>query len=58
MANEKKRGSRETKKPKKPVPKTNAAAPSIKGTVTGAMKIAGRGLRLWSTPASGRHGRP
>ena len=43
MANEKKRGNRETKKPKKPVPKTNAAAPSAKGTVAGAMKLAGRG---------------
>ena len=33
MATEKKRGNRETKKPKKPVHKTNAAAPSNKGTV-------------------------
>ncbi len=39
MATEKKRGNRESKKPKKPVPKANAAAPSTKGgTVAGAMK--------------------
>jgi hypothetical protein len=43
MANDKKRGSREIKKPKKPVAKSNAAAPSNKGTVAGAMKTAGRG---------------
>ncbi|GJD59732.1 hypothetical protein [Methylobacterium dankookense] len=43
MASEKKRGKRETKKPKKPVPKTNAAAPSTKGTVATPMKTAGRG---------------
>lgn len=43
MATEKKRGNRETKKPKKSVPKTNAAAPSNKDTVAGAMKTAGRG---------------
>ena len=43
MATEKKRGNRETKKPKAPVPKTNAAAPSTKGTVAGAMKTGGRG---------------
>ncbi|GJD90381.1 hypothetical protein BHAOGJBA_3920 [Methylobacterium hispanicum] len=43
MATEKKRGNRETKKPKKPVPKSNAAAPSTKGTVVPAMKTAGRG---------------
>ena len=42
MATEKKRGSRETKKPKKAVPKTNAAAPSTKGTVAGAVKPTGR----------------
>lgn len=42
MANEKKRGNRETKKPKKPVLKTNAAAASTKGTVAGAVKTAGR----------------
>ena len=40
MATEKKRGNRETKKP---VPKTNAAAPSTKGAVAGATKAAGRG---------------
>ncbi|SFL60769.1 hypothetical protein [Methylobacterium pseudosasicola] len=33
MSIEKQRGNRETKKPKKPVPKTNAAAPSQKNTV-------------------------
>ncbi|GJD81136.1 hypothetical protein NBEOAGPD_4381 [Methylobacterium gregans] len=33
MATEKKRGNRETKKPKKPVLKINAAAPSTKGAV-------------------------
>lgn len=43
MANDKKRGNRETKKSKKPVPKTSAAAPLTKGTVAGAMKTAGRG---------------
>ena len=43
MAKGQQRGNRETKKPKKPVPKTNAAAPSTKGTVSGAMKTAGRG---------------
>ncbi|MGT2489310.1 hypothetical protein ACU4GA_32160 [Methylobacterium oryzae CBMB20] len=43
MATEKKRGNRETRKPKKPVPKTNAAAPSSKGTVATAMKTSGRG---------------
>ncbi len=42
MATEKKRGNRETKKPKKPVDKTNAAAPSTKGTVAVAEKTAGR----------------
>lgn len=38
MATEKKRGNRESKKPKKPVPKSNAAAPSKGSTVAGAMK--------------------
>lgn len=42
MAIEKQRGNRETKKPKKVVPKTNAAAPSTKGTVSGAPKPPGR----------------
>ncbi len=42
MATEKKRGNRETKKPKKSVPKTNAAAPSTKGVLTGASKPSGR----------------
>ncbi|WP_279604417.1 hypothetical protein [Methylobacterium sp. J-070] len=43
MATEKPRGNRETKKPKKAVPKTIAAAPSTKGTVAGAAKTSGRG---------------
>ena len=43
MATEKKRGNREEKKPKKSVSKTNAAAPSTKGIVAGAMKTASRG---------------
>ncbi|WP_419951498.1 hypothetical protein [Methylobacterium sp.] len=39
MATEKPRGGREAKKPKKPVVKTIAAAPSTKGTVSiGAKK--------------------
>ena len=38
MASEKKRGNRETKKPKKPVPKTIAAAPSTKGTTATATR--------------------
>ena len=38
MATEQKRGSREAKKPKKPVTKTIAAAPSTKGTVVAAPK--------------------
>ena len=42
MATEKKRGSREAKKPKAAVPKTNASAPSTKGTVSGAVKPSGR----------------
>jgi hypothetical protein len=33
MATENKRGNRETKKPKAPKVKTNASAPSTKGTV-------------------------
>ena len=33
MASENKRGNRETKKPKAPKVKTNASAPSTKGTV-------------------------
>lgn len=32
MASESKRGNREAKKPKKVEPKTNASAPSTKGT--------------------------
>ncbi|GJD85409.1 hypothetical protein [Methylobacterium haplocladii] len=42
MATEKQRGSRETKKPKKPVVKTNAAAPSTKNIVSDAVKASGR----------------
>lgn len=42
MASEKKRGNRETKKPKKPVPKTIAAAPSVKGTIAASTKGSGR----------------
>lgn len=42
MASEKKRGNREVKKPKKRVPKTNAAAPSTKGTIAGVVKTAKR----------------
>ena len=40
MAQENKRGSREAKKPKKTVPKTNAAAPSTKDMVSSAVKAA------------------
>ena len=43
MATEKQRGSRETKKPKKVVPKTNASAPSTKGTVASIAKKGDRG---------------
>ncbi|MDP4004680.1 hypothetical protein [Methylobacterium sp. NEAU K] len=43
MSIEKQRGNRETKKPKKPVPKTNASAPSQKNTVASAMKKSERG---------------
>ncbi len=42
MATEKNRSNRETKKPKKAVPKTNAAAPSTKGVISGASKPSGR----------------
>lgn len=42
MAIEKKRGNRETKKPKKSVPKTTAAAPSTKGVLSVASKSSGR----------------
>ena len=38
MAAEQKSGNREVKKPKKPVPKTNASAPSVKGSVAAAMR--------------------
>ncbi|WP_279606159.1 hypothetical protein [Methylobacterium sp. J-048] len=38
MATEKQRGNRETKKPKKAVPKLNAAAPSQKNTVGAVVK--------------------
>ncbi|WP_257791915.1 hypothetical protein [Methylobacterium durans] len=42
MASEKKRGNREAKKPKKPVPKSIAAAPSTKDMVSAAVRSAGR----------------
>ncbi|MEA1834729.1 hypothetical protein U8607_21780 [Methylobacterium durans] len=42
MASEKKRGNREAKKPKKPVPKAIAAAPSTKDMVSAAVRSAGR----------------
>lgn len=42
MATEKQRGSRETKKPKKAVPKVNASAPSMKNTVSAAVKKSDR----------------
>lgn len=38
MATENKRGSREAKKPKKPVVKSNASAPSTKDMVSSAVK--------------------
>ena len=42
MANEKKRGNRETKKPKKATPKVIAAAPSTKDAVSAAIRSASR----------------
>ena len=42
MANEKKRGNRETKKPKKTTAKVIAAAPSIKNAVSAAVKSVNR----------------
>lgn len=42
MATEKKRGTREAKKPKKPVSKTIAAAPSTKNVVSAAVKAGSR----------------
>lgn len=42
MANEKKRGNRETKKPKKTVSKVIAAAPSTKNIVSAAVRSASR----------------
>jgi hypothetical protein len=42
MAADKKHGNREAKKPKKPVTKTTAAAPSTKDMVSAAVKAAGR----------------
>lgn len=42
MATEKQHGNREAKKPKKAVPKTNASAPSTKGTVSVGSKPGGR----------------
>lgn len=43
MSIEKQRSNREAKKPKKAVPKTNAAAPSTKNPVSAAVKKAERG---------------
>ena len=43
MATDKRRGNRETKKPKKPLPKTIAAAPSTKNTGTTISKALSRG---------------
>jgi hypothetical protein len=42
MATEKKHGNREAKKPKRPVPKTIAAAPSTKDIVGAAVKAANK----------------
>jgi hypothetical protein len=42
MATEKKHGNREAKKPKKPVPKTNAAAPTTKDMVGSAVRQANK----------------
>jgi hypothetical protein len=42
MAADKKHGNREAKKPKKPVTKATAAAPSTKDMVSAAVKAAGR----------------
>ncbi len=42
MANEKKRGNRETKKPKMTTPKVIAAAPSTKNIVSAAVKSVNR----------------
>jgi hypothetical protein len=42
MATEKKHGNREAKKPKKPVSKTIAAAPSTKDMVGAAVKAANK----------------
>jgi hypothetical protein len=41
MASGEQRGNREAKKPKKEKPKTNAAAPSTKGTVNAAVDAKG-----------------
>ncbi|MBB5757341.1 hypothetical protein HNR00_002052 [Methylorubrum rhodinum] len=42
MASEKKRGNRETKKPKKTIPKVIAAAPANKGAVSTATRSGSR----------------
>lgn len=42
MATENKRGNRETKKPKKTIPKVNASAPSTKNIVSATVKSAGK----------------
>ena len=42
MASEKKHGNREAKKPKKPVPKMIAAAPSTKDMVSAVIRSANR----------------
>lgn len=42
MATEKKHGNREAKKPKKPVPKTIAAAPTTKDMVGSAIRSANK----------------
>ena len=42
MATEKKRGNRETKKPKKAIPKVIAAAPSTKNLAAAAVRSASR----------------
>ena len=42
MSIEKQRSNRETKKPKKAVPKTNASAPSQKSTTASAAKKSDR----------------
>ena len=60
MASENKRGNRETKKPKKVVSKTIAAAPSTKDMVSAAIKTAGKKTKERNSrfrPAPGSPGR-